>query len=80
MYKIVMVLLMIDRELKTIAGFLSAFLAISLLVKLLDVPGGMILSGLFLESMLWVAIILGCLVVAVVSDKDTRVQIETTKE
>lgn len=37
---------------------------ISLLVKLVDVPGGMILSGLVLGSMLIVAIVLGCLIVA----------------
>lgn len=53
-----------DRKLKIITGLLSTFLAISLLVKLRYVPGGMILSGLVLGSMLMVAIIFGCLVVA----------------
>ncbi|WP_439881005.1 hypothetical protein ACSX1A_17890 [Pontibacter sp. MBLB2868] len=53
-----------DSKLQIITGLLSAFLAISLLVKLHYIPGGMILSGLFLGSMLLVAIIFGCLVVA----------------
>jgi hypothetical protein len=57
-------MIMNDRKLEIITGLLSAFLAISLLVKLRYVPGGMILSGLFLGSMLLVAIIFGCLVVA----------------
>lgn len=57
-------MIMNDRKLKIITGLLAAFLAISLLVKLRYIPGGMILSGLFLGSMLLVAIIFGCLVVA----------------
>lgn len=59
-----MAIIMNDRKLKIITGFISALLLISLLVKLVDVPGGMILSGLVLGSMLIVAIVLGCLIVA----------------
>ncbi|WP_146173564.1 hypothetical protein [Pontibacter mucosus] len=55
-----------DRKLKFITGLLSASLLISLLLKLVKVPSGMILSGLFLGSMFLVTIVLGCLVVAAV--------------
>lgn len=52
---------MTDRRLKTIFGFLATVLLITLLTKLKSVPGGLILSGLFLGSMILVAIIIGCL-------------------
>ena len=55
-----------ERKLKFITGLLSASLLISLLLKLVNVPGGMILSGLFLGSMFLAAIVLGCLIVAAV--------------
>ncbi|WP_400191815.1 hypothetical protein [Hymenobacter sp. B81] len=50
-----------DRKLKIIFGLLSVGLLTSLLFKLSNVPGGMILSGLFLGGMMIVGIILGCL-------------------
>jgi len=52
-----------DRKLKIFAGLISSLLLISLIVKLIYVPGGMILSGLFLGSIVLVAILLGCLIV-----------------
>lgn len=53
---------MTDRKLKIIFGILSAGLFASLLLKLTDVPGGMILSGFFLGGMMIIGIILGCLI------------------
>lgn len=49
-----------DRKLKIVFGILSFGLFISLLFKLTNVPGGMILSGLFLGVMVIVGIIIGC--------------------
>lgn len=51
-----------DRKLKIIFGLLSAGLLASLLFKLTNVPGGMILSGLILGGMMIIAIIIGCLI------------------
>ena len=51
-----------DRKLKIIFGLLSVGLLTTLLFKLTNVPGGMILSGLFLGGILIVGIILGCLI------------------
>ena len=51
-----------DRKLKIIFGILSIGLLTTLLIKLTFVPGGMILSGLFLGGMMIVGIILGCLI------------------
>ncbi|WP_271424156.1 hypothetical protein [Aequorivita sinensis] len=53
-----------DRNLKIIFGFLSVGLLATLLFKLTKVPGGMILSGLFLGGMLIVGIIIGCLILS----------------
>jgi hypothetical protein len=50
-----------DRKLKIIFGLLSVGLLTTLLIKLTNVPGGMILSGLFLGGMMIVGIIIGCL-------------------
>ena len=51
-----------DRKLKIIFGILSVGLLTTLLIKLTNVPDGMILSGLFLGGMMIVGIILGCLI------------------
>jgi len=51
-----------DLKLKIIFGILSVGLLTSLLFKLTNTPGGMILSGLFLGGMMIVGIILGCLI------------------
>ena len=51
-----------DRKLKIIFGVLSVGLLTTLFIKLKDVPGGMILSGLFLGGMIIVGIIIGCLI------------------
>lgn len=53
-----------DRKLKIIFGILSIGLLTTLLIKLTNVPGGMILSGLFLGGMMLVGIIIGCLILA----------------
>jgi hypothetical protein len=53
-----------NHKLKIIFGILSVLLLITLLYKLKDIPGGMILSGLFLGLMMLVGIILGCLIFA----------------
>ena len=53
-----------DHKLKITFGPLSVGLLATLLYKLTDVPGGMILSGLFLGGMMIVKIILGCLISA----------------
>ena len=50
------------RKLKIILGLLSVGLLTTLLFKLTNVPGGMILSGLFLGVMMIFGIILGCLI------------------
>lgn len=51
-----------DRKLKIIFGLLSVGLLATLLFKLTSVPGGMILSGLFLGGMVIVGIVFGCLI------------------
>jgi hypothetical protein len=51
-----------DLKLKITFGILSIGLLTTLLLKLTKVPGGMILSGLFLGGMMIVGIILGCLI------------------
>ena len=53
-----------DRKLKIIFGILSVGLLTTLLIKLTNVPGGMILSGLFLFGMMIVGIIIGCLILS----------------
>lgn len=51
-----------DSKLKIIFGILSVGLLTTLLIKLTNIPGGMILSGLYLGGIMIVGIILGCLV------------------
>jgi hypothetical protein len=51
-------------KLKLTFGIISFLLLVTLLFKLRDVPGGMILSGLFLGLMMIAGIILGCLILA----------------
>jgi hypothetical protein len=51
-----------DHKLKITFGFFSVGLFIALLFKLSNIPGGMILSGLFLGGMMIVGILLGCLI------------------
>ncbi len=51
-----------DRKLKISFGLISFVLLTTLLFKLTNVPGGIILSGLFLGGMIIVGIILGCLI------------------
>jgi len=53
-----------DRKLKIIFGLLAVGLFTTLLFKLTNVPGGMILSGLCLGGMLILGIIIGCLVIS----------------
>lgn len=53
-----------DRKLKIIFGLLSVGLLTTLLFKLTNVPGGMILSGLFLGGMMIIGIVIGCLILA----------------
>lgn len=53
-----------DRKLKIIFGILSIGLLTTLLLKLNNVPGGMILSGLFLGIMMIIAILFGCLIIS----------------
>lgn len=55
---------MTNRKLKIIFGLLSVGLLTTLLFKLTTVPGGMILSGLFLGGMCIVGIIIGCLILS----------------
>ena len=51
-----------DRKIKIIFGILSVGLLTTLLFKLTNIPGGMILSGLFLGGIMIVGIIIGCLI------------------
>ncbi|WP_316841300.1 hypothetical protein [Pedobacter gandavensis] len=53
-----------DKKLILTFGIISFLLLITLLFKLTGVPGGMILSGLFLGGMMIVGIILGCLILS----------------
>ena len=55
---------MTDRKLKIIFGLLVVGLLTTLLFKLTTVPGGMILSGLFLGGMYIVGIIIVCLILS----------------
>jgi hypothetical protein len=56
-----------DNKLKLAFGILSVGLLATLLFKLINVPGGMFLSGLFLGGMMIVGIILGCLILTGIS-------------
>jgi hypothetical protein len=51
-----------DRKLKITFGISSFGLLTTLIIKLIHVPGGMILPGFFLGGMMMVGIILGCLI------------------
>ena len=53
-----------DRNLKIISGFSSFVLLITLIIKLKHVPGGMILSGLFLGMIVIIGILFICLAIA----------------
>jgi len=53
-----------ERKLKIIFGLLSIGLLTTLLFKLRNVPGGMILSGFFLGGMMIAGIIIGCSIVS----------------
>jgi hypothetical protein len=53
-----------DRKLKIIFGLLSVGLLTTLLIKLTNVPGEIILSGLFLGVMMILGIIIGCSIVS----------------
>jgi hypothetical protein len=53
-----------DRNLKIIFGVISTFLLISLIVKLTNVPGGLILSGFFLGGMFLAGILIVCFLLA----------------
>ncbi|WP_214070463.1 hypothetical protein [Mucilaginibacter sp. dw_454] len=55
---------MSDKTLKISSGLLSLALLVTLIFKLQNVPGGMILSGLFLGLMIIVGILLACIPVA----------------
>ena len=51
-----------DRKLKILFGLLSLGLLISLVIKLIYVPGGMILSGLFIGTIIIVGICFVCFI------------------
>lgn len=51
-----------DRKIKIIFGLLSVGLLTTLFIKLPNIPGGMILSGLFLVTIILIGIIIGCLI------------------
>jgi len=55
--------IMKDRNLKIIFGIISAFMLVSLIIKLTKVPGGLILSGLFLGGMFLAAILIVSLLI-----------------
>ena len=57
---------MTERSIEIILGLLSLGLLTSLVVKLNYVPGGMILSGLFLGGLILIGILVGCLVVTLI--------------
>jgi hypothetical protein len=51
-----------DRKIKIVSRIISVGLLTSLLSKLTEVPGGIILSGLFLGGMMIIGIVLGCII------------------
>lgn len=53
-----------NRKLKIIFGLISFVLLITLLLKLIDAPGGMFLPGYFLGIIVIIGIILSCLIIA----------------
>ncbi len=55
-----------DNKLKIIFGTLSAVLLITLLIKLVDVPGGMILSGFILGGMMITVLIISCFILTTI--------------
>lgn len=55
-----------DNKLKIVFGTLSVGLLVTLLIKLTNVPGGIILSGLFLGGMMLFGIIIGCLILTAI--------------
>jgi hypothetical protein len=55
---------MSDKILKIISCLLSLVLLVTLILKLQNVPGGMILSWLFLGGMIIIGILLGCIPIA----------------
>ena len=57
---------MAKRTTNILTGILSLGLLITLIIKLTTVPGGLILSGLFLGGMVLVMILISCLIVAFV--------------
>ncbi len=57
---------MTRRTTNILTGILSLGLLITLIIKLTTVPGGLILSGLFLGGMVLVMILISCLIVAFV--------------
>lgn len=56
-----------NTKLKITFGILSIALLITLLLKLANISGGMILSGLFLGGMMIIGIIIGCLILTAIS-------------
>jgi hypothetical protein len=57
---------MTRRTANILTGILSLGLLITLIIKLTTVPGGLVLSGLFLGGMVLVMILISCLIVAFV--------------
>ncbi len=55
---------MTNRKLKILLTVLSVTLLLTLIIKLSNVPGGMILSGTFLGGIVLLGIMIGCLLVA----------------
>jgi len=56
-----------DRNLKIIFGLLSTFFFIGLIYKLTKIPGGMILSGFFLGSMILIGVLIVSVIIAVIA-------------
>lgn len=54
------------RNLKILSGLFSIAILISLIIKLIKVPGGMILSGLFMGSITIIGILIGCLILVLI--------------
>jgi hypothetical protein len=57
---------MTDRNLKILFGILSISLLVTLIIKLEDVPGGMILSGIILGVIIIAGIIISCLILTAI--------------